>query len=144
MNYSPDTAAATASIGARLLDRYDPNWYEHIDIDTLNMYRGQYCVIGQLYMPGTHVFAYEEALSALFLDPKWYNPIALLADEEKTLYQALSDEEHTYPVAFLGFDVPFGEDEDDVDQHYAWLKDAWIAEIDFRREHDGRRSAVPA
>ncbi len=38
-----------ANKGASLLDKHDPQWFEKIDLDTLDMNNCRNCVVGQLY-----------------------------------------------------------------------------------------------
>jgi hypothetical protein len=35
--------------GARFLDNHLPNWRKMIDLNTLNMLRGDLCILGQIY-----------------------------------------------------------------------------------------------
>ena len=35
--------------GARILDRYMPNWYLKIEVHMLDMWRSDYCIAGQLF-----------------------------------------------------------------------------------------------
>jgi hypothetical protein len=37
--------------GAALLDSYDPQWYDKIDLDTLDLGNTSWCVLGQLFEP---------------------------------------------------------------------------------------------
>ncbi len=58
--------------GAALLDAKQPGWAPRIDVPSLDISSGKFCILGQVYEPGVHPNGYAAALHALngtaFLD----------------------------------------------------------------------------
>lgn len=136
MEYTREIAAACASIGARLLDRYDPNWVDHIETERLDMSDGESCIIGQLY-PSPEGDYYGAILAKFEGDPRWRDAVDVLAAEHSDLFEEMRYQGE-FPDRFLGFNVPDPDDIDDYDidemNWFGWLDDAWQSEIRHRRD----------
>ena len=93
-------------LGALLLDDIDPNWYNKIDLDTLQLSSPCHCILGQLYG------FYTSALSHVFplddTDTKW--------KEVACGFEATPDSGH------------------EMSFEYSNLQEYWIAEITARRK----------
>jgi len=148
MQYTEETAKLCANNGARLLDEYDPEWYEHIDLNDFNIRSQCHCVIGQLYVMERRLSLsgavvplinspYEDALTGRTLDPRWRTAMRSLLAEHPTLAADLDDS--MLCDKFLGFDIYYDVEATELEhlnaiceQRFSWLQVAWLREIEQR------------
>jgi hypothetical protein len=92
--------------GAALLDREQPGWRDQIDLSTLNLSNGCFCVLGQVFG------LYEEGLCFLWNTDVFY--------DSSTAENAV---EHGFTIDISR--MPFRDEED------AWraLQEAWVKEL---------------
>lgn len=72
--------------GIELLDEVRPGWVDEIDLDRLNMYQGQDCVVGQLYggyATGLEQLGLSNGAAHGFVEPtnQWVSAIERLRGE---------------------------------------------------------------
>jgi len=142
MSYDEEVAARCASNGALLLDQYDPNWYLHIDLEDFDISNGCRCILGQLYGDNTRD-RYQDYVTILhekFSDYRWQQLTLALSTDYYDLFRRLNKNE--FPDAFLGFDVPWGLEEDPSSKWYDWLEQSWVSEINVRRGSAERRAEL--
>jgi hypothetical protein len=107
---------------ATLLDEIRPNWYNEVNLDTLNMDDGRACLMGQLY-GGYTKGRTELGISAV--DAPDYGIVV----QDSTIYDAT-----------VGGDVLDGL----FEREYAALQDSIVAEINGRREFDKQVESMNA
>ena len=118
-----DAARERARRGATYLDGVDPDWYRSVDPDTLALNDGQACVLGQLHGD------YRAGLGRAAL-----------------LNFSSAPQLNLSPVAY-GFQATLGVDDDLEALDYAYLDEAWQAEVRQRQAADAAVEAsvsVPA
>ena len=111
------SACRRAARGAAYLDRVDPGWYRHVDLDRLELADGARCVLGQ------HYGAFFQGLTRAGLLNLSSAPLGSLS-----------------PVDY-GFLCVQGVDAAMQARDYALLNRAWRREIRRRRQRDASAAA---
>lgn len=119
--YNRIELAENVARGAQLLDTRVPNWFNTLDLDTLDLYSCDACVIGQLYTE------FADGISALTGSHDFRERSAFATTHGFDLFREARSERAVY----AGFKV---------------LRDLWVTEILTRqaRTHDQRSSDLPA
>lgn len=102
----------SAQKGAQLLDQIRPDWAREINLDTLNMIEGSYCVLGQLF--GEFEDGMRQVMHACNVD---YKPIGG------------ADYSQEYVITKWGLAEEYGFH---IDRGYLVLQQQWVAEIQAR------------
>lgn len=112
-----EEADAAVARGMELLDNYDPEWVDKIDLPSLRLHNCCRCVLGQLIGNYFHAVGFDEGILPG------------------------SDEDERIAAAYrLGFNVPLPAEiayADDTQPLYEPLQAAWTRAITARREGRG-------
>lgn len=106
-----------AARGAELLDKYQPDWFQKIDLEDLDLGGCYYCILGQLF---DHYSIGVETLRKWNVLPRYNNLIGSTNGEDIKSEIEIVDS--------LGFDV----NRSDCEDGYYHLTQAWLQEIGNR------------
>lgn len=144
---SRDEAFAAAAKGAKLLDFVDPQWFtqESIDTEQLDLASTSVCILGQrygLYAPGNLARELTRAVARKASSIKTVR-LAGLGEVKVKVTPTDTDLQHVFDpqkASDWGFDVSWCvEGRTKRNQAYSHLTEAWVEEINKRREADGQR-----
>jgi hypothetical protein len=90
--------------GVVLLDGHDPSWWRRVDLETLDMTDGGWCVLGQVFGSAPR-------------GADWLRKL---------------DQQHRYDLELFNWCIPFGFDVR-LEESYELLTDVWRGEIRRKR-----------